>query len=377
MAKGLTNYWGYNTIGFFAPHDGYSAAVRAGAPGGQVAEFKAMVDSLHAAGLEVLLDVVFNHTAEGDHIGPDAVPPRAGQPGVLPARPGRSRPLRRHHRLRQRRSTPATRVSLQLIMDSLRYWLDRDARRRLPLRPRPDPRPPGRRLRRGVGLLRPRVAGSRRLAGQAHRRALGRRPGRQLRHRPLPAAVERVERPLPGHDARLLAPPRRPARRVRDARFSGSSDLYGGSRRRPTASVNLITVHDGFTLRDLVSYDTKHNEANGEDNRDGTDDNRSWNCGVEGPTRRPGGDRPARRRVAGAARPRCCCRSACRCSSAATSSVARRAATTTPTARTTRSPGSTGRTSTRTSSPSPVASIALRHAHPAFRRRRFLTGAEA
>ena len=98
VERGLTNYWGYNTIGFFAPHDGYSAAVRAGRPGGQVAEFKAMVEALHAAGLEVLLDVVYNHTAEGDHRRPDAVPPRPRQPGVLPARPGRPAPLRRHDR---------------------------------------------------------------------------------------------------------------------------------------------------------------------------------------------------------------------------------------------------------------------------------------
>ena len=99
--RGLTNYWGYNTIGYFAPHDGYSAAVRAGRPGGQVAEFKAMVDALHAAGLEVLLDVVFNHTAEAGPDGPHALLPRPGQSRVLPAGPRRPQPLRRHHRLRQ------------------------------------------------------------------------------------------------------------------------------------------------------------------------------------------------------------------------------------------------------------------------------------
>ena len=128
-------------------------------------------------------------------------------------------------------------------------------------------------------------------------------------------------------------------------RFGGSSDLYGAARRRPTASVNLITVHDGFTLRDLVSYDDKHNEANGEDNRDGTDDNRSWNCGAEGPTDDPDVN-ALRAGSPGRCCPRCCCRSACRCCSAATRSAAPRAATTTPTARTTRSPGSTGRTRT-------------------------------
>ena len=99
--RGLTNYWGYNTIGYFAPHQGYSAAVRAGQPGGQVAEFKAMVDALHGAGLEVLLDVVFNHTAEGDQLGPTLCYPRPGQSRVLPARTRRTAPLRRHDRLRQ------------------------------------------------------------------------------------------------------------------------------------------------------------------------------------------------------------------------------------------------------------------------------------
>ena len=101
-----------------------------------------------------------------------------------------------------------------------------------------------------------------------------------------PAAVVGVERALPRHRARLLAQRRRHARGPA-TRWRGSSDLYGGSRRRPSASVNLVTTHDGFTLRDLVSYDRKHNEANGEGGRDGTDDNRSWNCGVEGPTDDP------------------------------------------------------------------------------------------
>jgi isoamylase len=130
-------------------------------------------------------------------------------------------------------------------------------------------------------------------------------------------------------------------------RFSGSADLYAGKRRRPTASVNLITVHDGFTLRNLVSYEHKHNEANGESNRDGTDDNRSWNCGAEGPS-----DDPTvvalRTASPGPCSPRRCFPSACRCCSAATRSAAPSRATTTPTARTTRSPGSTGPTKTAT-----------------------------
>ena len=106
LQRGLTNYWGYNTIGYFAPHQGYSAAVRAGKPGGQVAEFKAMVDALHAAGLEVLLDVVFNHTAEADQPRPDALLPRPGQPRVLPAGTRRPAPLLSTPRAAATRSTP-------------------------------------------------------------------------------------------------------------------------------------------------------------------------------------------------------------------------------------------------------------------------------
>jgi hypothetical protein len=124
-------------------------------------------------------------------------------------------------------------------------------------------------------------------------------------------------------------------------RFAGSSDLYGKGGRTPAASVNLITVHDGFTLRDLVSYDTKHNEANGEANRDGTSDNRSWNCGAEGPTPDPE-VLALRAWQSRAILARCCCRSACRCCSAATSWAGPRPATITRTARTTRSPGTTG-----------------------------------
>ena len=109
VQRGLTNYWGYNTIGFFAPHDGYSAAVRAGRPGGQVAEFKAMVDALHGAGLEVVLDVVFNHTAEGGPDGPDPVPPWLGQPGLLPPRARRPQRLLSTRPAAATPSTPATR----------------------------------------------------------------------------------------------------------------------------------------------------------------------------------------------------------------------------------------------------------------------------
>ena len=155
---------------------------------------------------------------------------------------------------------------------------------------------------------------------------------------------------------------------VRDLayRLSGSSDLYGDDGRLPIASINFVTAHDGFTMRDLVSYERKHNEANGEDNRDGTDDNRSYNCGVEGDPAPPEVQRAAAAAGPQPARARCCCRPARRCSSPATSAGARSAATTTPTCRTTRSPGSTGRRTrpARTCSRSTRRLLALRRAAP-------------
>ncbi len=282
VAGGLTNYWGYNTIGYFAPHEGYSAAVRAGRPGGQVGEFKAMVDALHAAGLEVLLDVVFNHTAEGNHLGPTLCHRGLDNPA--------------YYRLeaddpRYYVDTTGTGnslnagdpVTLQLIMDSLRYWL----------------------TQMHVDGFRFDLATT-----------LGRQDGG---FEQVSAFFDLVSQDPVVSRAKLIAEPwdvgqfdsydlgrfpplwREWNGKYRDTmrdfwrshdvglgefatRFCGSSDLYAGARRRPTASVNLITVHDGFTLADLVSYSDKHNEANGEHNRDGTSDNRSWNCGAEGPT---------------------------------------------------------------------------------------------
>jgi len=284
LERGLTNYWGYNTIGYFAPHQGYSAAVRAGKPGGQVDEFKAMVDALHAAGLEVLLDVVFNHTAEAGQLGPTLC--------------YRGLDNRGYYRLDDdprlyydttgcgNSLNAGDPVTLQLIMDSLRYWM----------------------TQMHVDGFRFDLATT-----------LGRQSGG---FQQVSAFFDLVAQDPVVSRAKLIAEPwdvgqfdsydlgRFPPRwrewngKYRDTmrdfwrshpvglgefatRFCGSSDLYAGSRRRPTASVNLITVHDGFTLRDLVSYDDKHNEANGESNRDGTSDNRSWNCGAEGPTDDP------------------------------------------------------------------------------------------
>ena len=283
--RGLTNYWGYNTIGYFAPHQGYSAAVRAGRPGGQVAEFKAMVDALHAAGLEVILDVVFNHSAEGNQLGPTLCFRGLDNPAYYRLEPGDPR-----HYVDTtgcgNSLNAGDPLTLQLIMDSLRYWLT-------------EMRVDGFRFDLAPALARQ--------EGEFEKRS---------------AFLDMVAQDPIVSRAKLIAEPwdvgqmdsydlggfpalwREWNGKYRDtmrdfwrshpvgigefaSRFCGSADLYAGARRRPTASVNLITVHDGFTLRDLVSYNDKHNEANGESNRDGTDDNRSWNCGTEGPTGDP------------------------------------------------------------------------------------------
>jgi isoamylase len=289
LKRGLTNYWGYNTIGYFAPHQAYSAAVRSGGPrasggsGVQVAEFKAMVKALHAAGLEVILDVVFNHTAEGGEGGPSLCFRGLDNTAYYRLTPGH--PDQYYDTTGTGNSLDAgSPVALRLIMDSLRYWL----------------------IDMHVDGFRFDLAAT-----------LARQDGGFSR---LSAFFDLVEQDPVVSQAKLIAEPwdvgqmdsydlgrfpdlwREWNGRYRDSmrdfwrsqkiglgefatRFAGSADLFsGGERRGPTASVNLITVHDGFTLRDLVSYDHKHNKANGESNRDGTDDNRSWNSGAEGPT---------------------------------------------------------------------------------------------
>ncbi|MGO8884454.1 MAG: glycogen debranching protein GlgX [Streptosporangiaceae bacterium] len=285
VQRGLTNYWGYNTIGYFAPHQGYSAAVRAGKPGRQVEEFKAMVDALHAAGLEVLLDVVFNHTAEADQLGPTLCFRGLDNPGYY--RLETEDPSRYVDTTGCGNSLNAgDPVTLQLMMDSLRYWL----------------------TQMHVDGFRFDLATT-----------LGRQDGSfaavsaffdMVSQDPVVSRAKLIAEPwdvgqMDSYDLGRFPPLWREWNgKYRDTmrdfwrshpvglgefatRFCGSSDLYAGEHRRPTASVNLITVHDGFTLRDLVSYDDKHNEANGESNRDGTSDNRSWNCGAEGPTDDP------------------------------------------------------------------------------------------
>ncbi|MGH3157673.1 MAG: glycogen debranching protein GlgX, partial [Streptosporangiaceae bacterium] len=279
--RGFTNYWGYNSIGFFAPHNGYSSC---GQRGGQVGEFKAMVRALHQAGLEVILDVVYNHTAEGGGLGPtlcfrgidNAAYYRleAGDPRRYTDDTGCGTSLNvRHPR------------SLQLIMDSLRYWVT-------------DMHVDGFRFDLAPVLAREqgpvdRCAAFLRMAGQDPVLSgvkLIAEPwdtgpgGYQLGSFPSPWSewngkyrdeIRDFWRGRPGMLPALAS------------RLSGSSEIFEPGGRRPAASVNYITCHDGFTLRDLVSYDRKHNEANGEGNRDGTDDNRSWNCGAEGPSDDP------------------------------------------------------------------------------------------
>jgi isoamylase len=290
LKRGLTNYWGYNTIGYFAPHAAYSAAVRAGdGAGGQIAEFKAMVKALHQAGLEVILDVVFNHTAEGGEGGPSLCFRGLDNTAYYRLNPGH--PDQYYDTTGTGNSLDAgSPVALRLIMDSLRYWVT-------------EMHVDGFRFDLAATLARqdgefsrmsaffdlvaqdPVVSQAKLIAepwdvGQMDSYNLGRFPSlwREWngKYRDSMRDFWRSQKIGLGEFA---------------TRFAGSSDLYGGDgrdRRKPTASVNLITVHDGFTLVDLVSYDGKHNEANGESNRDGANDNRSWNSGAEGPSADPG-----------------------------------------------------------------------------------------
>ena len=202
--KGLHNYWGYNTIGFFAPHNGYSAS---GSRGQQVQEFKTMVRALHEAGIEVILDVVYNHTAEGNHLGPTLSfrgIDNAAYYRLVDRRPAL---LHGHHRHREQpaHAAPARAADDHGLAPLLGA---RHARGRVPVRPGRHPGPAVLRGGPAVGVLRPGPAGSGGVPGQAHRRAVG-RGRRRLPGGQLPAAVERVERQVPGHHPRLLARPAR------------------------------------------------------------------------------------------------------------------------------------------------------------------------
>jgi isoamylase len=276
--RGLTNYWGYNTIAFLAPHNGYASA---STPGGQVGEFKAMVKALHEAGIEVILDVVYNHTAEGDHRGPTL-----SFRGIDNAAYYRLSDDDKRHYLDFTGCGNSFNVryphALQLIMDSLRYWV----------------------LEAHVDGFRFDLAAA--LARELHDVDRLSAFFDLVQQDPVVSQVKLIAEPWDvgegGYQVGNFPPlwsewNGKYRDTVRDfwrgqaaivpefaSRLSGSSDLYETSGRRPVASINFVTCHDGFTLTDLVSYDRKHNEANGENGADGSDDNRSWNCGVEGPT---------------------------------------------------------------------------------------------
>ena len=291
MERGMANYWGYNTLGFFAPHAAYSSS---GDRGGQVREFKEMVKALHAAGIEVILDVVYNHTAEGEATGPTlsfrglddrGFYHRAShqRPGDLPRLPQGDD----YWDITGCGNTVNTSdpFALRLVLDSLRYWTSQmhvdgfrfDLASALA------------RTGHDVDMASPLMT------------AIGQDP--TLRHVKLIA--EPWDTSMDGYRVGEFPPGwvewndqyrdtvrdfwrgRSSGIRTVATRLAGSSDLYADDGRSPYASVNFVTAHDGFTLRDLVSYETKHNDANGEGNRDGSDDNRSQSFGVEGETDDP------------------------------------------------------------------------------------------
>jgi isoamylase len=274
-ARGLTNYWGYNSIGFLSPDSRFSSA---GDRGQQVTEFKAMVKALHAAGIEVILDVVYNHTAEGNHLGPTLS--FRGIDNVAYYRLTDNRRDEVDHTGCGNTLDTSHPRAIQLIMDSLRYWvleMHVDGFR-FDLAPALGR---GRETQRSSFLdvvgQDPVVSRTKLIAepwdlGEGGYQ-LGRFPSGWAewndRYR---NTVRRYWRGDEGQAAELRR------------RLTGSDDLFEPAGRHPYASVNFVTAHDGFTLTDLVSHNGKHNEANGEDNRDGADDNLSWNCGAEGAT---------------------------------------------------------------------------------------------
>ena len=278
---GRVNYWGYQPVSFFAPHRAYSSRQE---PHGPVHEFRDMVKALHRAGIEVILDVVFNHTAEVGLDGPTISLRGIDNPTYYILEHGGARYA--DYSGCGNTLNANNPVVRRMIVDSLRYWvtemhvdgfrfdlasiLSRDSA--------------GQPAAESAGAVGHRDR-SRARRHQADRRSVGRRralPGRQLHRRRL----EGMERPVPRRLPRLLPRRARSLGRFAD-RLVGSAEVYGHKGREAEQSVNFVTCHDGFTLNDLVSYDHKHNEANGEENRDGADDNRSWNCGVEGPTGDP------------------------------------------------------------------------------------------
>ncbi len=279
-ARGLTNYWGYSTLGFFAPEQRYACGSR----GEQVDEFRQMVKALHAAGIEVILDVVYNHTAEGNHLGPTLSLKGLDNPSYY--RLVEDDPRHYWDTTGCGNSLNTTDPqALKLVMDSLRYWVD-------------EMHVDGFRFDLAVTLARDPTA------FDVRSRFLS-----AVHQDPLLERVKLISEPwdvgpdgyhvggFPVRWSEWNGKYRDVVRRFWKGdpelagemgyRLTGSADLYEAAGRKIFASVNFVTAHDGFTLRDLVSYDHKHNEANGEENRDGSDDNHSWNCGVEGETEDP------------------------------------------------------------------------------------------
>jgi glycogen operon protein len=281
VERGLRNYWGYDTIGFFAPHNEYSSR---GTRGQQVQEWKAMVRALHDAGIEVLLDVVYNHTGEGNHLGPTLSMKGIDNPAYYRRVPDEPRYYMDYTGTGNSLNVRHPHV-LQLLMDSLRYWVE-------------EMHVDGFRFDLAATLARG-LHDVDRLSAFFD----------LIQQDPVVSRVKLIAEPWDvgegGYQVGNFPPlwsewNGKYRDGVRDFwrgadytlgefayRLTGSSDLYASTGRRPFASINFITCHDGFTLRDLVSYNHKHNEANGEGNRDGENHNRSWNCGVEGPTDDP------------------------------------------------------------------------------------------
>ena len=278
VAKGLSNYWGYNSISYFMPDSRYSSS------GEAVNEFKSMVKSMHGAGIEVILDVVYNHTAEGNHLGPTLCFRGIDNAAYYRLMPDNPRYYRDYTGCGNTLNMMHPHV-LQLIMDSLRYWVQQMH----------------------VDGFRFDLAAT--LGREAHEVDRAGAFFDIIHQDPVLSRVKLIAEPWDlgegGYQVGNF-----PARwtewnaKYRDAvracwkgeggligdlasRLTGSSDLYAHNGRRPCASVNFITSHDGFTLQDLVSYEKKHNEANGEKNQDGESNNLSWNCGKEGPSDDP------------------------------------------------------------------------------------------
>jgi glycogen operon protein len=333
--KGLVNYWGFNSIGYFAPHSAYSSS---GVLGEQVAEFKQMVKNLHAAGIEVILDVVYNHTGEGNEMGPTLSFRGIDNSAYYRTVPGDQRYYMDYTGCGNSLNMMHPRT-LQLIMDSLRYWV----------------------TEMHVDGFRFDLAST--LARELHEVNRLSAFFDIIHQDPIISRVKLIAEPWDVGDGGYQVGnfPVLWAEwngKYRDcirsywkgddgqvpefaSRVTGSSELYQSDGKRPYASINFITAHDGFTLNDLVSYNDKHNDANQEGNQDGDNNNASWNCGAEGPTEDQE-VKTLRRRQLRNSSPPCSSHKGCPCSAAAMSLHALKTATTMPIVRTMKLVGSHG-----------------------------------